>query len=91
MTYKTFTKFYGQVCSRCFGWGLPSTAMVPMADNFNHSDVSNVQEIIVKDMHLDIQEGHGYFTKTKMMNDYSEIFQEELQKLEGDDSAAAKL
>ena len=47
-----FYKFYAQVCTRCFGWGLPSTAMIPMADNCNHSDVTVVQEIIHKDSHL---------------------------------------
>ena len=79
MPYKTFTKFYGQVCSRCFGWGLPTTSMVPMADNFNHSDVSNVQEIIHRNLHLDIDEENSYFTKTKYMNDYSMVFEEELK------------
>ena len=47
-----FYKFYSQVCTRCFGWGLPSTAMIPMADNHNHSDVTVVQEILNKTMHL---------------------------------------
>ena len=37
-----FYKFYAQVCTRCFGWGLPSTAMIPMADNCNHSDMTVV-------------------------------------------------
>ena len=37
-----FYRFYAQVCTRCFGWGLPSTAMIPMADNCNHSDVTVV-------------------------------------------------
>ena len=47
-----FYKFYSQVCTRCFGWGLPSTSMIPMADNHNHSDVTVVQEILNKTMHL---------------------------------------
>ena len=42
-------------------------------------------------MHLDISEVSTYFTKTKYMNDYSMVFEEELKKLEGDDSEAAKL
>ena len=59
------------MCTRCFGWGLPSTAMIPMADNCNHSDVTIVQEIINRQMHLVTEPGETYFTKTKMMNDYS--------------------
>ena len=48
ITDKLFYKFYAQVCTRCFGWGLPSTSMIPMADNLNHSDVTVVQEIVHK-------------------------------------------
>ena len=70
ITAEMFFKFYAQVCTRCFGWGLPSTSLIPMADNCNHSDVTVVQEIINKQMHLDAEPGISYFTKTKMMNDY---------------------
>ena len=42
-------------------------------------------------MHLEIDEENSYFTKTKYMNDYSMVFTEELEKLEGDESEAAKL
>ena len=38
MSREIFTRFYGQICTRCFGWSVPKTAMVPMADNYNHSD-----------------------------------------------------
>lgn len=34
-----FFNIYGQVCTRCFGEGVESTSMIPMADNFNHSCV----------------------------------------------------
>ena len=46
-----FQKFYAQVCTRCFGWGLPSTSMIPMGDNINHSDVTVVQELFNSEMH----------------------------------------
>ena len=49
--------------------------MIPMADNCNHSDVTIVQEIINKQMHLVTEPGETYFTKTKMMNDYSINFE----------------
>ena len=45
--------------------------MIPMADNCNHSDVTIVQEIVNTSMHLTAEAGQSYFTKTKMMNDYS--------------------
>jgi len=71
-----FYKFYAQVCTRCFGWGVPSTSMVPMADNINHSDVTVVQEMVCKRMHLEADRESKYFTKTKFMNDYSICFNE---------------
>lgn len=76
MENKVFYKFYAQVCTRCFGWGLPTTAMIPMADNCNHSDVTVVQEIIHKGMQMQGKRDTQYFTKTKFMNDYSINFNE---------------
>ena len=63
--------------------------MVPMADNYNHSDCTTVQEIIHKQMHMEADETSTYFCKTKYMNDYSFMFQDELNGLEGEDSKAA--
>ena len=50
--------------------------MIPMADNCNHSDVTVVQEILNKPMHLEADRDSKYFTKTKFMNDYSICFNE---------------
>ena len=49
--------------------------MIPMADNCNHSDVTVVQEILNKTMHLEAERSSKYFTKTKYMNDYSIAYQ----------------
>ena len=48
-----FMRIFAQVCSRCFGWGLPSTSMIPMADNLNHSHVTCVNETINVKFHKD--------------------------------------
>ncbi len=48
---KIFMSLYAQVCSRCFGWGIPSTSMIPMADNMNHKDVNVLCEILTKSLH----------------------------------------
>jgi len=61
ITKEVFLKFLSQVCTRCFGWGLPSTSMVPMGDNFNHADVTVVQEIINKTLHKKGDEESKYF------------------------------
>lgn len=72
-----FLKFYSQVCTRCFGWGIPFTSMVPMADNLNHSDVNVICETINKRLHLEPDQESSYFTLAKFMSDYSTIFSEE--------------
>ncbi|TNV79895.1 hypothetical protein FGO68_gene12039 [Halteria grandinella] len=41
------------VTTRCFGWGLPSSIVAPIADSFNHHAVSpNSMELINKALHL---------------------------------------
>lgn len=71
---KNFMSLYAQVCSRCFGWGIPFTSMIPMADNFNHADVDTTCEIVTKSLHKQADEDSTYFTKSKFMNDYSNVF-----------------
>lgn len=38
-TRELFLKMYNLSCTRCFGWTLPSTMMVPFADFLNHLPV----------------------------------------------------
>jgi hypothetical protein len=52
VTRKQFLAVYAMVCTRNFGYGIPSGSMIPMADNFNHSDVNMICEMINKRMHL---------------------------------------
>ena len=47
-----FLKYYAQVCSRCFGWGMPHTSLIPMADSFNHSDQNFYCAQITKSLHM---------------------------------------
>ena len=50
--------------------------MIPAADNCNHQDVTVVQEIIHKGLHLIAPRKSAYFTKTKYMNDYTINYEE---------------
>lgn len=36
VTRELFERMYNFACTRCFGWTLPSTMMVPLADFLNH-------------------------------------------------------
>ncbi len=64
------------MCSRCFGWGIPHTSMIPMADNLNHSDVNVLCEVVTHSLHMNPDEDSHYFTKTKFMDDFSLAFSE---------------
>lgn len=81
LTEKLFKKLYGSVCTRCFGYGVPSTAMVPMGDLQNHHDkLGNNYELVNPLLHLrpDKQDRslayNTYFSRKKFMNDYSLLF-----------------
>lgn len=53
VTYNQVKSTYAQVCTRCFGYYMPSTSLVPMADNFNHIDRRAGYELINLSLHKD--------------------------------------
>jgi hypothetical protein len=38
-TKELFFQMYNYSCTRCFGWSMPDTMMVPLADFMNHLPV----------------------------------------------------
>ena len=76
-----FYNLYGQVCTRCFGYGLPSTTMVPMADNVNHSSFSITNEIVNIKKHMEEdKEDLDYLRTDKLICNFSGLFKH--QKVE---------
>jgi len=69
-----FMNVYGQVCTRCFGYGLPSCSMIPMADNINHNSVDVTNELVNLDKHVNGDEDSEYFRIAKFMNDIRPIY-----------------
>lgn len=47
-----FIRAFTSVVTRCFGWGLPKTMMVPFADCINHHNVDSTYELIHPVYHL---------------------------------------
>lgn len=47
----TFLRAYNIVMTRCYGWSLPSTCLIPLADMCNHNDVQNSTHYIVHKKH----------------------------------------
>lgn len=52
-TFNLYKKVATFISTRCFGWGLPTTFLVPIADSFNHSSkFSNNIDLVNKRLHL---------------------------------------
>jgi hypothetical protein len=45
ITKELWLKMYNLACTRCFGWTLPSTMMVPFADFLNHLPIDTQFEV----------------------------------------------
>ena len=54
-TKELFLEMYNYACTRVFGWTLPNTMMVPMADFQNHLPVDTQYDCYSKDHHLSKQ------------------------------------
>ncbi len=48
--------------------------MIPMADNFNHSDVNMICEMITKSLHPAADQTCRYYNKSRYQNNYQAIF-----------------
>jgi hypothetical protein len=48
---KLFYKCFNTIVTRCFGWGLPKTSMIPLADCINHHNVDSTYEFICEQLH----------------------------------------
>jgi hypothetical protein len=49
---KTFKWAYEFVIGRSFGWALPCSMIVPLADNLNHANVNVSYSLLHKDIHI---------------------------------------
>ena len=66
---------FAQVCTRDFGYFLPETCLIPMADNHNHSDRNAcTYEFVTKDLHLRAETKSDYFKQERFMCDFSELY-----------------
>jgi hypothetical protein len=77
---------YKNVVTRCFGWSLPSTTVIPIADSFNHGAISAGNEMFDSSLHevalnpliptkIDPHHLEKYRTPSKMAIDYSDFNQ----------------
>lgn len=50
-----FYKCFNTIVTRCFGWGLPKTSLIPFADCINHHNVDSTYEFICEELHEPIR------------------------------------
>ena len=50
-----FYRCFNTIVTRCFGWGLPKTSLIPFADCINHHNVDSTYEFICKELHEPIK------------------------------------
>lgn len=52
-TFEVFKRYSSLITTRCFGWGLPTSVLIPIADSFNHNPKSFCAiDIVNKRLHL---------------------------------------
>jgi hypothetical protein len=71
-----FLRFTALLSSRSFGSNLPSSIMIPMADNFNHGNKDCSWELINTELQLNADSNNSYFTPSRFSKDNSHIFKE---------------
>ena len=80
-TKELFLRMYNYACTRCFGWTLPSTMMVPLADFMNHLPIDTSYDVYSKQSHEVKQSVNGEKThstfKPDKKTDYSAIYVKE--------------
>lgn len=84
-TKENFLLMYNYACTRCFGWTLPSTMMVPLADFLNHQPCDTQYEIYQRQLHTvkASVDSQGYKTTKRFSIDYTNLYTEdELSKLD---------
>ena len=83
-TRESFLRFYNFACTRCFGWSLPSTMMVPLADFMNHLPIDTSYDVYSKQSHEVKKTVNSQKTesssKANKKTDYSAVYAKEFKE-----------
>lgn len=83
-TYQLYQRCAAFISTRCFGWGLPTTIVAPIADSFNHSSRSaQVVDFVNRRLHLQGNKLYCYQFDfdAEDASPFKESFEEESSKL----------
>ena len=79
---KIFYRCFNTIVTRCFGWGLPKTSLIPFADCINHHNVDSTYEFICQQLHEPLKNLTGCEDKYHL--NINTFVQENRDKLELD-------
>ena len=82
-----FMSMFSNVISRCFGTGVDSTSLVPVADNLNHNSIGSTLDVMNKSLHRKGAGAPDYYTVDRFLVDYSAAFQQPGQEKKDDEAA----
>jgi hypothetical protein len=74
LTFKVFHRFNAIINTRCFGSNLPSSSLVPMADNFNHRNKHCTWSLVNTKLHKNPDVKSKYFITGRFLEDVSPLF-----------------
>ena len=69
-----FIILYKKVCSKSFGYGQDSCAMIPLADQLNHNCYGSSDEMICTKVHPHGDRNDNYYRIDKFMANYERCF-----------------
>jgi hypothetical protein len=94
MIKESYIRAFACVVTRCFGWGLPRTVVVPFADFINHHNVDSSYDVVHKDwppvhpsefedpLKAESIKGHkSYHTISKAECNYSLLYQKQGEQM----------
>ena len=79
---KMFYKCFNTIVTRCFGWGLPKTSLIPFADCINHHNVDSTYEFFCEELHAPMKDLSD--SQDKYTIDINEFIDENRKLLELD-------
>ena len=80
-TKELFDSIYTAICTRCFGEGVDSTSLIPMAEMLNHNNVDTTSELVNTKLHLEVPASEKYHRFSKSLNKFDpKIFKPESEE-----------
>lgn len=79
-----FYRCFNTIVTRCFGWGLPKTSLIPFADCINHHNVDSTYEFICQELHEPLVELNDQSLEDRYSIDINTFIEDNRKQLQLD-------